>query len=167
MNMTRMARTAFGLLALTLIASVSCSSDDESTVDTTTTAGETTTTAEIGTTAAPTAEGLVYPVDHTARITVEPTEVTAGDVVAVSVTGFAPGASLSSAFLAKWPPTEIPDADHMVTLKPDAAVVDDSGAATLEVTIDPVCGQGDCYLVVAEGIGADGIYAGVKMNYRG
>lgn len=167
MNMTRNTRTTVGLLAVALIASVGCSSDDESTDDTTTTTEVTTTTTDTTTTAAPTAEGLVYPVDHTARITVDRTDVTAGDVVTASVTGFAPGASLSSAFIAKWPPTEIPDADHMVTLKPDAAMADDSGAATLEVTIDPVCGQGECYLVVAEGLGADGIYAGVKMNYEG
>lgn len=167
MNMTRTARANAALLAATLLASLGCSSDDGAANDTTTNAGETTTSAITEAASVATAEGLVYPTDHTARITVDTTDVTAGDVVTAAVTGFAPDSSLSSAFIADWPPTDIPDADHMVTLVPDAAVTDGDGAATLEVTVDPVCGKGECYLVVAHGLGADGIYAGMKMNYEG
>lgn len=167
----RSARTAFtarstvALVAVALVASVGCSNDDE-TADDTTEKTTTTTAAETTTTVAQ-ADALVYPEDQTARITVDPTEVTAGDVVTVSATGFAPEVSLSSSFIGNWPPTEMPDAAHMVTLVPDAAVADADGATTLEVEVPEVCGQGDCYLVVADGLGSEGIYAGMKMTYKG
>lgn len=168
MNTTRRAKATAVLVVVALSTLVGCSNDDESADDTTTTAAEpkasTTTTT---TTTAPVQEGLVHPADQTARITVDRAEVTAGDVVIVSATGFAPDASLSSSFIANWPPTEMPDAAHMVTLVPDAAVADGDGAATLEVEVPEVCGQGDCYLVVADGLGSDGIYAGTKMTYKG
>ena len=181
MRISRYTRPALAVMAIGSLALVGCGGGDDSADDTTTTTeaetttteAETTTTAApettavTETTAAPAAEVLVFPADHTARITVDKTDVTSGDVVTAQVAGFAPGSSLASSFIATWPPSDIPDPDHMATYLPDVAVADANGAATVEITIDPVCAEGDCYMVVADGIGPNGIYAGVKLNYQG
>jgi len=157
---------AASAVAVASLALVGCGGSDESADSSTTTEKETTTTVEeTTTTAAPEAAPvLVYPESHTARITVDTTEVSPGDTITATVSGFAPNASLASSFIGNWPPTDMPDADHMATYLPDVAVADAAGAATVQITIDPVCAVGDCYVVVADGIGPNGIYAGVELT---
>ena len=178
--MTKMLRkgglVAAAALTAASLALVGCGGGDKASGDT---AKKTATTKVPATTAAPTTTApastaapaapasMAYPEGSPVKIAVDKTEVSAGDTITAMASGFNPGASLASSFLSSWPPTDMPDADHMATYLPDIAVADPTGAATVQIKVDPVCGKGTCYVVVADGIGGKGIYAAAKLTFKG
>lgn len=128
------------------------------------------TTAAPTTTAAPAAvesPALVYPDGTTQQVSVDKYEVTAGDMLTASVSGFAPGSNLSHGFVGVWPPSGVPDEDHIPTYMPDVAVADGTGAATLQIEVPEICGKGDCFIAVMDGIGYEAFYAARQLTYIG
>ncbi len=125
------------------------------------------------TTAAPAAEpeSLSWsPPDGTPgpqMFTLDTYDVKAGDMVTATVSGFAPNVSLGSGFVGVWPPSGVPDEDHLPSYIPAVATTDASGNATIEIEIHEVCGKGDCYLSIADGIGFNAWYAARQLNYVG
>ncbi|MGI9577021.1 MAG: hypothetical protein ACR2OH_02345 [Microthrixaceae bacterium] len=183
------AGTAVAVMALAGCASdeVSAQSGTRPEAETTTTAAPTTAapTTAAPTTAAPTTAPpttappttaapaaaepppLVYPDGTTQSVSLDKYEVTAGDMLTASVSGFAPGSPLSHGFVGVWPPSGVPDEDHIPTYMPDVAVADGSGAATLQIEVPEICGKGDCFIAVMDGIGYEALYAARQLTYVG
>jgi len=88
-------------------------------------------------------------------------------VVTASVSGFPPGVPLSHGFVGVWPPSGAPDEDHIPTFVDGAGQADATGAATLQIEIHEVCGKGDCFLAVSDGIGFNAHYAARQLTYVG
>jgi len=185
------AGAAVALLSLSGCASEEVSAQSaprpEAETTTTTEAPTTTTTAAPTTTAPPTTAApttappttaapaatepppLSYPEGAASPpvVSLDKYEVTAGDVLTATVSGFAPGASLSHGFVGVWPPSGVPDEDHIPTYMPDVALADASGSATLQIEVPEICGKGDCFISVMDGIGYDANYAARQLTYVG
>jgi len=168
----------FALVAATALTLSACGGGDDkadsgsskeettTTAKATTTTSTTTTTAPTPTTAAAPAGMDPYPAGGTQKVAVDKTTVKAGDTVTITATGFAPNASLGMGVGKQWPPTGL-ESIYIDTYVPDMTVADASGAASVTMTVPAECGQApDCYLIAADGIGPNGIYASAKVTFQ-